>query len=330
MIRIRAALFASLLLLAGACAENTVRVQAASTVAQLSTSVVRAVRTYFTTLGERRREALVTLLASDPNCRWGREAHIIVGRTTSADLSRLCADREAPDGSTFALNLRGYPEEALKLATSELALITAYHSALAAAVENEPTRFAEDLFFAVDLAGAIQTDVAKIVGTQLNLLSAEQVTAARGLITLIDTLRTEARQVAEIRAVVAREGAAVPAALTQIEAQLTRAESLIGTNSELMEQIGRDRGYAAEASRMTFEERRRMLSSIAAAAEASDDAQGRIAPLKRAIAELRKADEELRGALEGRYTEEMKRQIVRLNRQRLLQVISSIAGLIPA
>lgn len=313
-----------------ACAQNAVGVQSASSVAQLSSGVVRDVRAYFGGLAERRRESLVALVASDPNCRWGNSVQILVPIDTRVSAAPLCARGTLPAGYIAErLPLRGLPEEALQLATSELALVAAYHGALGSALEQQPSRFSEDLFFAVDLAAAVQTDVAKLAGTPIRFVSPEQATAARGLVTLVDTLRTEARQLDQVRAVVAREGVRVPLALNALQAQLVQAGRTIDTNSSLIGETGLTRYYNANAATLSYDERRRMLTAIAAAGEGSDQAQARIRPLLQAIVALRQSDRQLRDALLGRYTPQMQRQIALLNRKRLLQVVSLIAGLVP-
>lgn len=313
------------------CAQNTVRLESASSVSQMAATVAKDARSYFGGLGERRREANVALVASHPSCRWGNNLLLLIPNDFSRHRVR-CANGsyDIPRGFRgVPMSLRGIPEETLSLAVTQLAVVTAYERALLSALEAKPSQLFDDLAFAAAAAGSIPGDLAKF-GLPKNIIGTEQAKAAQDLVALIDQLREEAEKVEAVREVVKREGGKVPIALDALSHQLVRLGRLYDAQSGVIEEAALTSAYEAEASRLSFDERRRFVAAIATARGAREEANARIKPLQTAISELKAADVHLRDALAGEFNPKDERRIRELNRKRLLSVVSLIAGLLPA
>lgn len=322
-------------ILLGACAGKALIVQEATSAAELAAEANHEVEEYFSNLHAQRRDAMVALVASHPNCRWGSDVTIYVRQPQAAvvkDAPLCLADGQAaPTGySPVRIQLsRGGVSDAYELAATQVAVITAYESALLAALDQKPRKIFDDLSFALALATKVPVTAGKLAGTDLAPLADAQAAAAGDLIQMFSALQQEADQATQVRLKMQEQGNRIQPALTDLTKMVQQLPIVSGQLSSQIEELGLETAYSAEAGRIGFDQRRTFISAIAAAQLARMSATARAQPLLEAIAKLQRIDTELQAALTGNYSEEQRRRVVALNRSRLISVIGHITDLIP-
>ncbi|WP_156679977.1 hypothetical protein [Sphingomonas profundi] len=320
------------------CAENAVRLDHAHAVSEKADLTSRQLRDYYADVEARRRETAAIVVASEPSCPPAARLRVQMPRQEAAagtPLAPFCYGREGPrlGYDTYLLDLGPTPQTAREARAALVTAVVDYGVALAkivadpnADVEGELARFAER----ADRVGSFVGLVAgKDVPSLGDAIDSGKGKAIRDLAVFAEKLAHEARQVADVRAIVAAEGVNVDNALALILTDIEVRRPNETASLQLDQAAALRNAYLRERERMSFSERRQLMRMILdTEADGAVQAQQEAA-LARAVQETQEAQLALRQALldSRHWSKEMRDKAAAENLDRLTRALGLIAGL---
>lgn len=327
-----------LLPLLGGCAGNAVRVESANVVAGAGHAATDQTSAFIGRVANARMEANLTLVASDPSCRWPLDGKIII-RGTGATLAEplvqpspagerrpLCAATLDPARGDFAVSVAPIPLGALRPTLDLVDALAGYSDALAAIVADDPNAADDGIAAAFDAAASASADIARLANGPAPLKDS-QTKAVHDVLTLIDELNRERRQVRDLRKIAASQGGQVKALIGQLKAQITlwTTNSLKGSLEKSILAHAQVLDRWMDTAPTNFEERRQRFAQLAEmqADLAQADAVGGAA--SDALDTMASANQQFLDALDGRFTPRMRREMGRIARARVLRALHALA-----
>lgn len=325
----RTGMLCAALLVLTACAADTVRLERAGTVSTQARAVTIGVNAYVADVQARRREANVALVASDASCDWGDAITVDTqwnGRRGLCDVTGLPAARRA------TISLRPVSAESLRPIAMSVAGVATFQAALAEILDTKPVDARAEINGAIETLSTAASDINRIAGEKLvNLgpLTSDRGTAVAELVGTLVELQQTNLKVRRVAAIVDRVDTA--RLYDDLRVAVTGLRRLQDGNSADGIRDALDRVYARDAGRLDFTQRRDLVRQIAAARdEAGDAGDARLDALTDAIDQLASSDVQLRRALAGEFTPEVRRSIARENRKQAFGLLTKIAALFPA
>jgi hypothetical protein len=283
------------------CGMNALRVQSASNVASLSESVSTEANRILSDAQDRRQDALVTLVASDPSCSpqfplwiYTPDATFLPPRPGETKPSPpLCAAGKLagpnyPGYTRVEFNMSPIAQDALRPTVDLIAAVGAYGQALSKVINEPKADITKELGEAIGLAEKAKAQaVALGVSGLPNLpsLTKDQIDTAGALIQMVYDLAREKRQVTAIaelhRKHSAKLGVACPAKqdadsppcterdglLTKLRTQVQNWASIVSTGAAQADVESLNRAYLSERKDLSFEGRRAFVSLVLDAAK---------------------------------------------------------------
>lgn len=320
-------------LLAGGCATNAIRVEAAGAVQARSREAVAATQRYFDAIEQRRRDAAAAIVASDPSCLPVTPLRIQVPVAPDAPAAPLCLSGEPPmpGHAAFDIDIGSSPRDVLAPRIALIAAIGDYADALAAILEAPGSDVSAEITAFADQADRIARFTDFVAGTDLPDINAavagEQGQSLLALIAFADDLAREARQVRDVRALVIGRGAVVDRALASLSAQVTAWGQGAARGADDLYGNALLRTYLRNRATLSADQREQLATRVFAAREAAKDAPARAAQVVAAIDLAATAQAGLRKALDGRLTERQRRAAARLNVDRITRALGLIASI---
>lgn len=306
-----------LVLLAG-CATNAIRIDRAHTLSEAGRAASEGTRAYLDIVAAANREKLIAVAALDPNCTLPD----VILRKPNSRSPGLCVDPSAsPPEAGVALtrfNTRAFAPTIVVLNG-----LTAYLDALDEILTRKRPDVGDELARALADAQGAASDVSALAGVpEAELLSAAQRDALTGLVSLIAALANEAATVDDLRRLETPERSqafdATMAALRRVQEQLP---IILENEIESQEKMvaftrARDDPRANRAAEIALIERRESIPALTESFRMTLDE----------LAAARAAYIDLLSNANAKLTPEERAKRVRLQRERLLAALSSLAN----
>lgn len=314
------------------CAGNAARVDIAREVSAKSADAMRSVAAHYDEIEQRRRRTAATVVASDPSCLPTMPLTVQSPDKPRGRQGPLCPTQgEAAGHSSYDLDFSPTPDNVLKPRLVLIAAVVDYGTALAkivadpkADIKGDLTAFAQKVDRVGSLLSFVSGQDLPSVGGQLE---SEEGKAIANLLDFAITLQHEADQVKRVHMLVRGNGDTVDAALAEMTEQIdTWARGdLSGIQYEHTAAL--ERAYRNSRYRMSFAERQATAQSIFEARGEEALLPQRTEIVLAAVGEVQAAQQELRDALSGRFSEKRRRQIAKENIDRLTRAMELVASL---
>lgn len=325
-----AILLAASCALAG-CANNAATIDIAKGVSERSTEAMRGVATYFDDIESKRQRTAAAVVASDPSCLPEMPLKVQRPSQPRGKQGPLCRTNGLlPGYDADTLDFSTAPDDVLKPRLVLVAAVADYGTALgkiavdpAADVKGELTSFAEK----VDRVASFMQLVGYDGPTLGGQMSTEEGKAVLDLLQFAAFLRHEADQARNIHQLVEQRGVAVDKAIAELTEQIDvwGQGDLSNVTYEYVDAL--ERAYKDNRYRMSFAERQAAAQTIFEAQSEERALPKRSRTVLAALGEVQKAQQELRQALLGNYSEKRRRQIAKENFDRITRALGMIATL---
>lgn len=323
------------------CGANALRLEIAGKVSSSSTAVVEQANAAIDRARKSRIDANSALIASDPSCSPGTETLPIYSPAAdykpSNPVPPLCAVPVAGGGfqqwkgyRVRSISVAPIPEDALKPTVQLIGAIADYQGALAKILAEPKANVQTELEGIIAKATTAKALAEGVTGATLPALpdlKSKQATSAIALIQFVTDLVQEARKTEDVRRLVVERGPRVMAILPQLREQLQLWNGIVHgidlatqTNSLL-------RAYEQEKvlPGSSFDQRRAMVIRVNAALADETSLLAKKAALDKVLSEFEAVHASLVDALNGKYTQEMRKRIAKLNEERLLSALKLAA-----
>lgn len=321
------------------CGMNAVIVGAAGEQGRAATAIAVQSRAALAAVDQRRRDAYVALIASDPSCTPVNPIYIFVPRNaptgppSAKDAPPLCAkgaNDMLPGYVAERLEFSAVSAETIQPTIDLIAALATYGAAMTDIVEAPKPNVADDLAAALDIAVGAKALAESLGASGLPNLGQDQVATATKLVALLSELAQERRQVRDIRRLFAEQAPAIDTILGELDAQLTLWQRDIGGSYAGTLKQSLLGAYGRERERTTFDQRRALAALVV---EAREEPQRIAAATKRfsaAIDEFRAGQQSLANLLAGHPTPEQRAAAARISRQRFATALTLLAETITA
>ena len=327
------------------CARNVITLDRGGAVASAGSAAVGASTGFIERIRSARDDANIQLVASDTSCGWG-ESLILRGDRRPQLKPPLRVPLCLPRGITadlalgdVVIDLRPVSTTALRPMIGCIGALATYLDAVNAILERDDGDAAGRIAEAFGQATQAQADIAAITGEDLKVipsLADDQTAAIKGLIGLIDELARERRKVADLRRLVVAQNAEVKPIIARLKALIEAwSKSSLAGDLQMSDATftALGRRLAADPPQIEgFEARQALLRSIVAARRNTAAVPVFTATVTGALDEMAGAQDALAKAFTDQpdWTPDERAKATRVNRERLLGALHSIAGLFKA
>lgn len=326
------------------CGLNAARLERANTLAQAGDVAIGQAKTFINQVKTARDDSNIALVASDESCAWGDSVVLRGDKRPNKRrgpvplcLARgMAADERLGD---VTISLAPVSETALRPTLSTIAALAAYLDTVNAILDTPPPHLADDIADAYAKALGAQKDLSAITASDLKVipaLKADQAKAITGLIKLIETLAAEQRKVDRLRATVRAQNSDVLAIIASLRANIVAwGQSSLAGDLQMTDAayLSLGRKLAAEPPvYQGFAVRQALLKQIVAARRTAIAAPTFTAATTAALDDMTVAQTQLFDGLGANphWSAEERRRAARLNRERLLAALHSIANVVTA
>lgn len=178
------------------CATNTIRMERAGTMTEAARTATDATRVLMADVQAENRNALIDLVASDPNCRLPTP---LIAQDATAEDETICRKGNRQDND-FQLTRLTRQDFAPSLAVIDG--LVAYFDAVDAIITREPTDLTDRLIGAQANLDAIASDLGNLTGQEggvLPVLTDDQKGAVADTLSLLGEMIDEAARVDDLR-----------------------------------------------------------------------------------------------------------------------------------
>lgn len=311
------------------CAANQLRLEGASAVSSASTAVVELSRSSLAHARERRVRANAVLIASDPSCFPTTTVYIRVPH--QGPQGRLCAASavKEPGVDLIALDMRPISETSLQPTLALTAALADYSAALTKIVTEPNPDISKELSSIAEKAGEAKSIADGLLGTQLpdaaKPLATDQAKVALDLLQMVATLSAEAEKVRALRNLVTKNDPEVARISAELSEQVTDWLAFSAAPDARLTTNRLQAYYRKSSGTLTFDQRLAFVELINTARADEDALTARASAIQAAIKLLGDARVNLARRLQGRITEAEKREIARLEQERVLAALKLLA-----
>lgn len=326
----------SILSILGGCAANTLRVEGAAAVGKAASAFTDSASTALASAKARRVEANATLVASDPSCEPLAKVNIYVRMSPTATPAPLCADglTPRPGYAVQSLDLRPWPEEALKPTMLLIGALGDYGAALSKVAERPDADIGKELASLATKANEAGALAKGLLGLEVpdaeKALASKQGEAALKLLAFANTLAEEQTRVRDIRTIVDQRGALIANSVPDIEAQLSDWLTIHAQSDAQIIQNNLLRAYRNERGRWDYSQRLIFVSAVNNARFDAAVYPQRLRALKQGLVAFVDAEKDLRRLLRGEFTAKERQRIAALDQQRMLEALGLMARAVTA
>ncbi|QTD55900.1 hypothetical protein [Parasphingorhabdus cellanae] len=189
--------FALTIILSG-CATNDIRVERAATMTDAARAATNATRILMADVQSENREALIDLVASDPNCRLPTP---LIAQGATTDNETICREGNKQDND---FRLARLTRRDFDPSLAVIDGLVAYFDAVDAIITREPTNFEDKLLDAQSTLDAIAANLGTLSDekdTTLLVLTDDQKAAVGDMLSLLNEIIDEVARVDDLREV---------------------------------------------------------------------------------------------------------------------------------
>ncbi len=326
------------------CGYNAIKLDRAGVVSQAGTNAIGSSKLFLKRVRDARDEANIALVASDESCAWG-ETIILAGdgrrKNPKINVPFCLPKGTKADGNLedVELSLAPISDSAIKPTLNAIDALAAYIDAVNEILEQEKPDVSGKLADAYEKALIAQSDISAIVGSSLKIipkLTSDQTSAVTGLLKLIEDLRDEQRKVSDLRRLVNKQNVEVEKTVKLLRSSIkTWGESSLAGDLQL-----NDSAYASISRTLAatppvykgFDVRRDVLIRIVQSKRNAKAGLVLTATVDKTLDELSKAQNALFSSFTSnpQWTKEERQKAAKLNRQRVLAALHSLAAVVTA
>lgn len=345
------------------CGLNAVRVETASNVSTLASTVASQANAILTDAQHRRERALLTLVASDPSCSPQFPLWIYVPDgsarptlpTKPGPAVALCADGQyggitPPGFRRSQLDLSPNVEDAIKPTLELIAAVSLYNQALSKVIDSPKANIGKEIDDAITLAQDAQAQATALGFKGLPDfpgLTDDQIKTAEALLQMIYDLDHERRQVKAIGVIYAKQGVLMgivcplvapgktsdcvthEGILPRLAAQVDNWVQIVSIGSNQLDTNSLARAYERERSSLGFEGRMAFVALISDASKENDRIKSARLAFRESLVALSSLNSDLDRQLNKPSKEDRAKAAV-ITQQRITRALSLVLKAVAA